>query len=195
MGQLVTKKDFDQSGPFYQVVSLAALSDKKPIAMSSGEFALNPSTEYQLVVDHFLPRSNAGSFQLETIISGQPLTVISGSKMQVDSPYDRHWLRFKTQEPTRDERAVMTITKKATGEDPAVQFDLPIRVKGRKWRSVLIGVIVGLFLATPQITTAWINPSFATRSLGWFFSLTGFILVFNVAVGIAAALNFRKPIG
>jgi hypothetical protein len=164
------------------------------VKMSSGEFALAPNTEYQLIVDHFLSRQNAGGFQLEAITSGQPLAVISGSKMQIDSPYDRHWFRFKTQEPIRDERAVMTITKKATGEDPAIQFDLPIRVKGRWWKAALIGIVVGLFLAAPQIITTWTNPGFANRGLKWLFFLVGFIIVFDVVVGIAAALNFRKPI-
>jgi len=195
VGQLLKRKDFVQSGPFYQVVSLETLGNRQPVKMSSGEFALAPNTEYQLIVDHFLSRQDAGAFQLEAIVSGQSLAVISGSKMPIDSPYDRHWFRFKTQEPIRDERAVMTLTKKATGEDPAVQFDLPIRVKGRRWKAVLIGIVVGVFLAVPQITTTWINPSFANRDLKWLFSLVAFIIIFDVAVGIAAALNFRKPIG
>jgi hypothetical protein len=195
VGQLLKRKDFAESGPFYQVVSLETIKTRQPVEMISGEFTLAPNTEYQLMVDHFLSRQDAGAFQLEVLVSGQPLMVISGSKMHINSPYDRHWLRFKTQEPVRDERAVMTLTKKATGEDPAVQFDLPIRVKGRRWKAVLVGLVVGAFLAVPQITTTWINPDFANRGLAWLFALAGFIIVFNVAVGIAAALNFRKPIG
>jgi hypothetical protein len=103
-------------------------------------------------------------------------------------------LRLKTQEPLQSERAVITIKKKATGEDPAVQFDLPISVAGRLKKAILVGLVVGFLLAVPQITSAWVNPAFASRGLAWLIGLTLFIAFFNLAVGIAASVNFRRPI-
>jgi hypothetical protein len=194
VGQLLARKDFAEVGPFYQVVRLQELRSKQAVSMIDGQFALRPNSEYELLIDHFLPREETGTFQLEALFTGQTITFITGSKIQIDSPYDRHWLRFKTQEPLLDERAVITMTKKQSGEDPAVQFDLPIAVAGRRGRTILIGVVVGLFLALPQVITAWVNPAFAPRGLIWLLGLAGFIVALNVAVGIAAALNFRKPI-
>jgi hypothetical protein len=194
VGQLLKRTDFASTGPFYQVVRVQDVKSEASVEMSAGRYELRSGREYELIIDHFLPGEATGTFQLETALSGGAVTFITGSTMQIDSPYDRHWLRFRTQEPIKDERAVLTVNKKASGEDPAVQFDLPVCVKGRLWKAVWIGVAVGLLLAIPQITTAWINPAFATRGLDWLIGLTLFIAVFNLAVGVAAALNFRKPI-
>jgi hypothetical protein len=162
--------------------------------MNDGQYKLEGGREYELMIDHFLSSETTGMYQLETALSGEALSFITGSTMQIDSPYDRHWLRFRTKEPIKDERAVLTVNKKASGEDAAVQFDLPISVQGRLSKAIWIGIAVGLLLAIPQITTAWINPGFATRPLEWLIGLTLFIAAFNLAVGIAASLNFRKPI-
>lgn len=194
VGHLLGRKDFSTTGPFYQVVRLQDLKGAGELEMVDGQYTLKPGAEYELMIDHFLPLEQTGNFQLETGLSGTGLKFITGSKMQIDSPYDRHWLRFKTDEPLRNERAVLTVHKKATGEDPAVQFDLPISIRGRLRRAILIGIGVGFLLAVPQITTAWINPAFASRGLPWLLSLAAFIATFNLAVGIAASLNFRKPI-
>lgn len=194
VGKLLNRKDFATTGPFYQVIGLQDLKSKASLEMVGGQFTLQPGREYELMIDHFLPREDAGGFQLETALSGGGLTFITGSTIQIDSPYDRHWVRFRTQEPLKDERAVITVNKKAKGEDPAVQFDLPISVAGRLRRTILAGLFVGVLLAIPQITTAWINPGFTDRSLSWFLGLSTFIAFFNLAVGVAAALNFRKPI-
>jgi hypothetical protein len=194
VSHLLKRKDFGTSGPFYQVVRLQDLKHKTVVQMKDGQYSLQPGNEYEVLIDHFLPIETTASFQLETSISGSGLEFITGSTMQIDSPYDRHWLRFKTQEPLKDERTVLTLSKKASGADPAVQFDLPILISGRLGKSVWIGIAVGLLLAVPQITTAWINPAFGNRSLGWLIGLSLFIAVFNFAVGITAALNFRRPI-
>lgn len=195
VGQLLARKDFEETGPFYQVVRLQEIGSEQSLEMKEGQFTLHPNTEYELIMDHFLTREAPGTFQLEVLFTGGALTFITGSKIQIDSPYNRHWFRFKSEEPLVDQRAVITITKKISGEDPSVQFDLPVSVTGRRRKAILIGLGVGFFLAVPQITTAWVNPAFAPRGLAWLLALSGFIVVFNVAVGVAAALNFRKPIG
>jgi hypothetical protein len=194
VGHLLRRQDFSSTGPFYQIVGLQDLKNRATIEMTGGQYELQPAREYELMIDHFLPSEAAGGFQLETALSGNAVTFITGSTMQVDSPYDRHWLRFRTQEPLRDERAVMTVNKKASGEDAAVQFDLSLSVLGRLRKTVLMGIAVGVLLAIPQITTAWINPAFANRGLGWLTGLSLFIALFNLAVGVAASLNFRRPI-
>jgi hypothetical protein len=194
VGQLLTRKDFAQVGPFYQVVQLHELQSDQTLTMLDGQFALRPNSDYELLIDHFLPREDTGVFQLEALFTGQSITFITGSKIQIDSPYDRHWLRFKTQEPLLDERAVITITKKESGQEAAVQFDMPILVAGRRLKAILIGIVLGLFLALPQVITAWVNPAFKANGLPWLLGLAGFIALLNIAVGIAAALNFRKPL-
>ena len=194
VSQLLRRKDFATTGPFYQVVRLQEFKSKATVEMSTGQYELQPGREYELMIDHFLPGESTGAFQLETTLSGGAITFITGSTMQVDSPYDRHWQRFRTQEPLKNERAVITVNKKASGEDPAVQFDLPISVLGRRWKTVLAGLVVGVLLAFPQIITAWINPAFAKWGLGWLIALASFIAIFNVSAGVAAAFNFRRPI-
>jgi len=66
----------------------------RQVGMDSGQFALGPSTEYELIVDHFLPTEQAANFQLEAVTTGQVTAFITGPKLQIDSPYDRHWIRF-----------------------------------------------------------------------------------------------------
>lgn len=195
VGQLLARKDFADTGPFYRVERLQEIGRSQPLEMLSGQFSLQPNTEYELIIDHFLTRESPAIFQLEVVFTGGILTFITGSKVQIDSPYNRHWFRFKTAEPLVDQRAVITITKKVSGEDPLVQFDLPVRVTGRRRKAILLGFAAGFLLAVPQVTTAWVNPAFAPRGLAWLIALSVFIAVFNIAVGIAAALNFRKPIG
>jgi hypothetical protein len=194
VGQLLKRTDFASTGPFYKVVGVQNLNSRAAVEMSGGQYELQGAREYELIIDHFLPGEATSMYQLETALSGDALTFITGSTMQIDSPYDRHWLRFRTKEPIKSERAVLTVNKKASGEDSAVQFDLPISVQGRLAKAIWIGIAVGLLLAIPQITTVWINPAFSTKPLEWLIGLASFILVFNIAVGIAAALNFRKPI-
>jgi hypothetical protein len=194
VNHLLKRADFSSSGPFYQVVRIQEVKNQSTIAMSNGQYTLKPETEYELLIDHFLPTESNKAFQLETALSGGGLTFITGSTMQIDSPYDRHWLRFKTLGPLKDERAVITVNKKTSGEDAAMQFDLPISIKGRIYKAVWIGIFVGLLLATPQFITSWISPAFANKSPAWFFGLFAFIAALNVAAGITATLNFRKPI-
>jgi hypothetical protein len=194
VNSLLTRSDFAEAGPFYQIVRLQDVQSKTPVIMKNGQFDLRPNLEYELLIDHYLPKDPVGNFQLGAGLSGDGLAFITGTTIQVDSPYDRHWLRFKTSEPLRAERAVITISKKESAQDAAVQFDLPILVGGARLRAVLIGLAVGVLLAVPQVTTAWVNPSFANRGLGWLIGLSSFIAIFNVAVGIAAAINFRRPI-
>jgi hypothetical protein len=194
VGQLLARKDFANVGPFYEVVKLQELKTNSALDMVDGQFSLRANTEYELIIDHFLQREETGTCQLEALFTGQAITFITGAKIQLDSPYDRHWLRFKTQGPLKEERAVITITKKQSGEDSAVQFDLPVVVGGRELKTILIGIVVGLFLALPQVITAWVNPAFAPRGLTWLLGLAGIIVLLNVVVGVAAALNFRKPI-
>jgi hypothetical protein len=99
---------------------------------------------------------------------------------------------FKTHERLKDERVVLSVNKKVSGEDPAVQLDLPISVNVRLWKSVCVGIVVGFLLAVPQITSARINRALrAEASIGWPGS---FIAVVNLAVGVEAALNSRKPL-
>lgn len=194
VGYLLKRTDFATSGPFYQIVQLRDLKTKTGVKMKDGQYSLQPATEYELLIDHFLPTSNVANSQLEASVAGAALTFITGAKIQIDSPYNRHWLRFKTREPIRDERVVITINKKEAGEDPTVQFDLPISISGRLTKAILIGLAVGLLLAIPQIIPVWVNPSFAPRGLTWLIELIAIIAFFNLVVGIAASLNFRKPI-
>jgi hypothetical protein len=119
--------------------------------------------------------------------------LITGSKFQIDSPYDRHWLRLKTGDPLKDEHAVITVSKKGSGEDAAVQFDLPIAVGGRFRKVVLASLVVGVLLAVPQITTVWMNPAFACKSSFWLLGVSAFIAIFNFAAAIAVTLNIAKP--
>jgi len=167
VGQLLMRKDFAGTGAFYQIVRLQDLQSTAAVNMTDGQYALRPGREYEVLIDHFLPNDTAETCQMEVALSGSALAFITGSAFQIDSPYDRHWLRFKTQEPLRDERAVLTVKKKVASEDAAVQFDLPIQVAGRVLRAVLMGIVVGLLLAIPQITAVWINPGFGEKSPGW----------------------------
>lgn len=194
VGRLFERKDFATTGPFYQIVSLQELKTQNVVQMNEGEYSLQPSTEYEMVIDHFRPLSDAPNSQLEASLAGTALTLITGAKIQMDSPYDRHWIRFKTGEPIKNERVVITLNKKETGEDPSVQFNLPINISGRWGKAVWLGVAVGVLLASPQIITVWVNPSFTSRGLSWLIGLCAIITLFNLVVGIAASLNFRRPI-
>jgi hypothetical protein len=194
VGYLLSRKDFATTGPFYQIVSLHDLKTQTVVEMKEGEYSLQPGTEYEMLIDHFLPTSNVANSQLEASLAGTALTFITGAKIQIDSPYNRHWLRFKTGEPIKSERAVITINKKESGEDPTVQFDLLIRISGRLGKAIWVGLAAGLLLAIPQITTAWVNPAFTPRRLPWLIGLAAFIAFFNFAVGVTASLSFRKPI-
>jgi hypothetical protein len=193
VGQLVKRSDFQATGPFYQVVSLTSLSDSHATHLEEGQLTLRPNSEYELQIDHFLPSSTAGDFQLNLLFSGQILSFVTGPTIQIDSPYDRHWIRFKTKEPIQDERAVITIMKKSAGKDAAVEFDMPVLVKGNQSKTILIGTVAGLLLAAPQVITTLNNPSF--QDIGRVFGLCTIIVIFNWIVGLIAAFNFRKPIG
>lgn len=86
----------------------------------------------------------------------------------------------------------MTVKKKAAGEDPAVQFDLPISILERVRKTVLTGLAVGLLLAVPQITTAWVNPAFASRGLSGLLVLRVALRSLTSRSESRRALNLRK---
>jgi hypothetical protein len=192
--QLSARGDFGTTGPFFRVVSLQEVKTGNGLRPDHGRFDLRADSEYELLIDHYLPRDEPQGFQLQIVPSGKGLTSLSGSTMPFDSPYDRHWLRFATQDLLHDERAVLTVNKKDPGEEPAFQFYLPITIHGGFWTAMLLGLTAGLLLAIPQIVTAWVNPSLAQKRLRWWLWLIMLIIVANVIVGVTAALKFSKPI-
>lgn len=193
IGQLAQRTDFKETGPFYRVSGLRQCGSIVPIAMSDEQFSLASAADYEMLVDHYINAPDPGKFQLEVQLSGRAAEFISGSKLQIDSPYDRHWVRFRTLEPVRDESIVFTILKKASGQDAAVEFNLPGIVRGNQTKSLWLGVLVGLLLAAPQIFTLLTNPASVTSPSRLPY-LVALALFLNLAAGITAALNFRKPV-
>src|SRR5260370_12760901 len=190
---LSTRGDFEKTGPFFRVVNLQEAKTGNGLRPDHGLFGLRADGEYELLIDHFLLRDETQGFQLQIVPSGKGLTSLSGSTMQFDSPYDRHWLRFATQDLLHDEGAVLTVNKKDPGEEPAFQFYLPITIHGGFWTAMLLGVTVGMLLSMPQIVTAWGNPSFSPKRLRWWLLLFMLIIVAKVLLGIPAPFTFTHP--
>ncbi|MEC9363124.1 MAG: hypothetical protein VYC42_07860 [Pseudomonadota bacterium] len=194
VSQLQARTDFTDVGAFYRVVQLNLLSNSAAVGMQDGHYALQPASEYELVIDHYLPTDSIQTYQLEVAFSGNSVEPISGSNMQIDSAYDRHWIRFKTLDPLAAQRAVLTVRKKEPGADATIQFDLPASIAGNLRKMARVGVAIGLLLALPQAITAWLNPAFSNNGLGWWLGLFGFFAISYLLVGLAAAFGFRKPL-
>jgi hypothetical protein len=193
--QLSKRIDFSTTGPFYRLSGVRRLPSGQPVTMADDSLSLAGGCDHELLIDHYIPRPDPGKFQLEVQVSGRSVEFLSGAKLQLDSPYDRHWVRFRTLESLRDESVVFIILKKLPTHDASLEFNLPSIVKGKRRKAILIGTLVGVLLAAPQIAVLLSNPAFETVSALRIVMLAGFTLTSNIAAGVMASFNFRKPIG
>jgi hypothetical protein len=56
VGHLVKRRDFVDAGPFYHVTGLRNLKTGAVLDMAEGQYSVDPGTEYELMIDHYLPR-------------------------------------------------------------------------------------------------------------------------------------------
>lgn len=103
--ELLTRNDFTQKKRdfFFHVNGISAVQSGAVLAPVDGEFRLRPSTEYELDIYHFYPKSDLPAAKSISLASSSDrLSLFSLQRAWIDSPYDLKSWRFKCEGDIRE---------------------------------------------------------------------------------------------
>jgi hypothetical protein len=167
--QLVCHDDFACERCFYTIEGLYDLPADRKLEIQNGKYALKPSHRYEIRLYHFLPKKAEQLVYLHFNASQRSAALLSGrSTLAIDSEYDMKSVRFETGRPTREEQAVLSISRSEQRPDPEVRtldFDITLSVAGN-WRMLLVwGTVVGLLIAGQPIVGQIADPKLGAATL------------------------------
>ena len=188
--QLVAHNEFGNESGIYAVLGISPLESDKTVQSKKGRYELAPSTEYELSIYHYYPKSGPVEVRLTLATSSPWLTFTTNPRLMLDSRYDLKRVRIKTGNPSSKEPAVLTILRGVTGSDTSeLEFDLLLTVRSNFWRTLGYGFILGVLLGGPQIVAAFSNPALPKGSVYLISVLSG---VVGLATGIFAAFGLKR---
>jgi hypothetical protein len=190
--QLAARDDFKEEGSFYTVVGINEIPSRSAVLANNGRYEFKPGHEYELSLYHFYPKEVPLRAGVTLTTTSQWLAFITNPVLQLDSRYDLKHGRFKAGKPTNKADAWISVMRNA-GKDqlPYVDFDLLCLVRGVFWRTLGYGIILGLFLAGPQIIAALSNPSLPASNVVLVCAASG---ILGLAAGILAAFGLKKSL-
>ena len=104
-------------------------------------------------------------------MTGSPIPRLKTSKqrlltnptIRIDSRYDQKFVRFKTDRAPTQRNGFLSVSWAKEDGEPHWLFDLPVKVSGALWLSIVFALALALFLAGPQIYSAWSNTNLTTE--------------------------------
>lgn len=197
VAQLAPLASFAPEPTFYVVLGVCEAARESWVEPKDGVYPLCPNRDYELQLHHFHPGSDFGpahgNVELSLVVHGEGANLTSNPTVLLDSPYDLKRWRFKTGEPMRTERFVLSAYRKEPNPGPQTQsmnleFDLVFSVGRNLLKRVCWGLAIALLLAFPHVLHVLDDP----RG----FSLWPIILVFVTcgACGYLAAFKLGRPI-
>ena len=187
--QLAVRQGFkDEGASFYTVVGVSDVASGEAVSLVGGQYEFAPNREYELQLYHYFPTSVPFRTRLTLGTTSRWLAFTTNPVLSLDSRYDLKRTRLVAGAPPGTERAVVSVLRDAGGGQlPYLDFDLPVRVRGVFWRTLIIGIILGLLLASTQIVTALSNPDLKNLAIVCIASV-----VLGLATGLVAAFGLRS---
>jgi hypothetical protein len=161
----------------------------KPFALDKGRYRLNPGREYELVLYHFYPRNVPLDVRLSFNATSEWLSFTTNPVLCFDSRYDLKRVRFKVGKPANEDKSVISVLRGAGSNQLPLDFDLWVVIQGAFWRTAGMAVLLGVFLAGPQIVATLSNPNLPQNNVV-LVCLTSALL--GLGAGVAAAFGLKR---
>jgi hypothetical protein len=194
INQIAVRNDFFEERCFYMIDSILNVKTKEKIIPHNSMYILDPASEYELNIYHFHPSEGKSNAYLLCESQKPFLTSLTNTKLLINSRYDMKHYRFLTARTINNTRTVLSIFRgrgENINEIPLLDFDLNLQIKGIFIKKILLGLLIGLILATPHIITALNNTQLDTNTKFLFISVA---TLSSLAVGILASLNLKKDV-
>ena len=160
--QLAGKSDFSDENCFFAVRDIARKG--KPITSSNGVFALKGGTTYEMRIYHYHPERFAEHLRMQmSVADGCGITMLTNPTIRIDSRYDQKFVRFKTDRAPTQRNGFLSVSWAKDDGQLHWLFDLPVKVSGALWLSIVFALALAIFLAGPQIYSAWSNSNLTTE--------------------------------
>jgi len=194
VNQIAGYEEFASEKFFYTLQGVRRLGSSKDLIPYSGVFALDPGRHYECRIYHFQPRAAAEGTGLKLMSSDESLArFTTNTFLSIDSRYDLKRARLRTGRPARGEETVISVHRVESdqGSFGIWDFDLPLRVSGTFWQTLVYGIVLGALLASPEVVGALSNPSLSSENQ------TVIVIVASVAglfAGVLAAFGLRRSV-
>lgn len=187
VGQIMSRKGFEQEPVFFTMDGIRRIRDAQAGKFENGILPLNPGSDYEFRIYHYVSRSTFQPSQLSLTISGKGLEPISSTALMIESEYDWMYFRVRTSRPSGDEIAILNVARADAAGKSEWSFDITTRTKPAYLAILGWGLAVGVFLAVPQAYAAWndTNPANNVNT-----PVVAFLV--NIVAGVMAAYGFRR---
>jgi hypothetical protein len=202
VAQLASRTDFQKEPYFFSFRGLhrlgryrlasGALATQELRPDATGCYELVSDVDYEVQLYHLLPKDakpELGTF-LEVGSGSSLIEFTTNPKLPIDSGYDLKRIRFKAGRPTRTLSTFLSVFGSSERVETIVQwFDIPVVVPLKWWKTIGIGLLVGLPLAMPMILSTWLNDKLSVELQ---FVVSVVAMVAAGTTGVLAAFNFSR---
>jgi hypothetical protein len=187
VGQIMNRKGFEQEPVFFTMDGIRRIRDNQEWKFENGVLPLNPGSDYESRIYHYVVRPTFQPSQLCVTIAGKGIEPISGMVLPIESEYDWMYFRIRTSRPSTEETAILNIARADATGKPEWSFNITTQTKPSHLAIWGWGLAVGVLLTVPQAYAAWNDTNLANN-------VNVPILAFlaNIVAGIMAAYGFRR---
>jgi hypothetical protein len=192
--QLAATTDFSTESVFFHASGIRSVADRNAVVMEEGDFVVKADADYEIDFYHLHPTAFAAA-ELDLETGSTSVSFITNPKMELASRYDLHEIRFHVADPSQDatsgnSHALLSVYRTQSGTREWF-FDIPLRIRRRIWRRILVALILGAVLAVSPVIAALTNDKLTGSSMtvvivGAVVSsiLAGFVAVYGIPKSI-----------
>jgi hypothetical protein len=192
VNQVAQRADFLDEKCFYTFHGIRDVCTQRTVSLEGGALMLKPATTYEIELYHFHPTEGKSNAFLRVQTETPLIRITSNPTLEVNSRYDVKLVRIQTARPTTSETAVLSIFR---GDDlkndrfGKIDFDLRLVVSSVWLRNLLVGVLIGILLAAPQVIAAFSNSQLTVNTQT---VITLFSLLAGMSAGMVASFQLPK---
>lgn len=192
VNQLSKRLDFSSEKVFYLVKSMNDAVTQKKIEPVNGLYGLKALHEYELKLYHYHPDEGKSHAYIKCETNSAYLTCLTNPKMLINSRYDLKTYRFLTCDTPTDMQTILSIYRgEGEAEIPQLDFDLRLKIKAKKMKKVMIGIVIGAVLAAPHISNVCSNNQYTDKVK---YILGSIAVITSLIAGLLASFNIKKGI-
>lgn len=194
VAQIAKRPDFAEESYFYVLEGLYPIGQDSPLSHESGSYEIAAGREYEVRLYHFHPTKVPERTWLRLATASESLGFTTNPLLSIDSRYDMKRARLKAGWPAKQEHTVFSIYRVTSDRQDDLgtwEVDLPFRIKGSFWPTLIYGIVLGILLAGPQIVAAFSNPDLSSSNVT---AITIVSAILGLGAGIFAAFGLRRSV-
>jgi hypothetical protein len=194
VAQLAERSDFADEPCFYVVEGLYPIGRDSPLSHEGGTYEIGAGREYEVRIYHFHPRRAPEQTWLRLATVSGSLRFTTNPLLSIDSRYDMKRARLRAGTPAKAEDTVLSVYRVTSDRQDVLgmwEFDLPLRIKGSFWPTLMHGIVLGTLLAGPQIVAAFSNPGLPPSNVTAICIVSA---ILGLVAGIFAAFGLRRSV-